>query len=401
MNLIAYSAQIGILVMAGAALPRLFRMRSPGPMLIYWQCLLAVCVLLPLFESRQPAPAGSLAHFAVTAALAPIPGPGSGSFLTIALALIGAGSMIRLAWYAAGLWKLTRFRNAAQALDPAPRWMQEIENRLGTHAAIYVSPEINAPASFGRTILLPAAWLETQPEWQRAIACHELLHVHRRDWPFHLIEEVVRGLFWFHPAVWWLVGRIHLTREQVVDRQVLQLEIPRESYMQALLAAARLHDTHAALPAPCFSRKHELTQRLEKIVEEVSMSKRRLFISLMGIAIGLALAGHFAVWSFPLQSSTGKVYRVGGGVTPPKVIQKTDPAYTDAASKAKIEGTVRLDLEISPEGFAQNIHVSKGLDPGLDENAVFSVRQWRFQPGMKDGEPVTVAATIEVNFRLK
>ncbi|MDQ6699134.1 MAG: energy transducer TonB, partial [Acidobacteriota bacterium] len=85
----------------------------------------------------------------------------------------------------------------------------------------------------------------------------------------------------------------------------------------------------------------------------------------------------------------------------PKVLQKTDPAYTDAATKAKIQGTVLLDLEISPEGFAQNVQVARRLDPGLDENAVFSVRQWRFQPGMKDGEPVTVAATIEINFHLK
>ncbi|MDQ6705365.1 MAG: M56 family metallopeptidase [Acidobacteriota bacterium] len=401
MKLLAYSAQICILVVAGAVLPRLFRMRAPGPMLIYWQCLLAVCVLLPLFEGTLPAPAGNPAHFTVTAALAPITSPRIRSFFPIALALIGVGSLIRLTWLAAGLWKLTRYRSGARQLTPAPPWMREIEDRLGTRAEVRISHEMTAPASFGRTILLPATWLDIHPEWQRAVVSHELLHVKRRDWPFHLLEEVVRGLFWFHPAVWWLVTRIHLTREQVVDREVLQLAIPRESYMQALLAAARWPLAHAPVPAPCFSRKHELTQRLENIIEEVSMSKRRLFISLTGIAIGLAVAGHFAVWSFPLQSSTGKVYRVGGGVTPPKVLQKTDPAYTDAASKAKIQGTVRLDLEISPEGFAQNIHVVQGLDPGLDENAVFAVRQWRFQPGLKDGEPVTVAAIIEVNFHLK
>jgi outer membrane biosynthesis protein TonB len=37
----------------------------------------------------------------------------------------------------------------------------------------------------------------------------------------------------------------------------------------------------------------------------------------------------------------------------------------------------------------------------LDRNAIDAIPQWRFKPGEKDGNPVTVRATIEVNFRLK
>jgi TonB family protein len=46
------------------------------------------------------------------------------------------------------------------------------------------------------------------------------------------------------------------------------------------------------------------------------------------------------------------------------------------------------------------MQVTQGLGLGLDERAVEAVSQWKFQPGTKDGQAVTVAATIQVNFRL-
>jgi periplasmic protein TonB len=56
---------------------------------------------------------------------------------------------------------------------------------------------------------------------------------------------------------------------------------------------------------------------------------------------------------------------------------------------------------VEPDGTAgPNIRVMRSLDPALDEQAIEAVRQWKFRPGQKDGMPVTVAATIEVNFRL-
>jgi len=57
-------------------------------------------------------------------------------------------------------------------------------------------------------------------------------------------------------------------------------------------------------------------------------------------------------------------------------------------------------VEIDPSGRATNIKVQRSLGLGLDEKAIEAVKQWRFRPGYKDGRPVTVAATIEVNFRL-
>lgn len=96
----------------------------------------------------------------------------------------------------------------------------------------------------------------------------------------------------------------------------------------------------------------------------------------------------------------GGVYRVGGGVTAPIVLSKKDPEYSEEARKAKYQGVVLLSIEVTASGTASNIKVVRSLGLGLDEKAIDAVKQWKFKPGYKDGKPVTVAATIEVNFRL-
>jgi TonB family protein len=93
-------------------------------------------------------------------------------------------------------------------------------------------------------------------------------------------------------------------------------------------------------------------------------------------------------------------HRVGGGVTAPALLHKVEPSYTEEARAAKFAGTVLLYVEIGPDGFAHNISIKKELGMGLDEKAIEAVEQWTFRPGTMDGQPVTVAATIEVNFRL-
>jgi periplasmic protein TonB len=96
----------------------------------------------------------------------------------------------------------------------------------------------------------------------------------------------------------------------------------------------------------------------------------------------------------------GGAFKVGGGVSAPQLISKVEPEYSEEARKAKYQGTVLLYIEVDPSGKAVNIRVVRSLGLGLDEKAMEAVRKWKFKPGYKNGQPVTVQATIEVNFRL-
>ena len=96
----------------------------------------------------------------------------------------------------------------------------------------------------------------------------------------------------------------------------------------------------------------------------------------------------------------GGVFKVGGGVSSPALVYKIEPEYSEEARKAKFQGTVILSVIVDESGMPRDFKVVRPLGLGLDEKAVEAVRKWRFRPAMKDGRPVAVYATIEVNFRL-
>lgn len=96
----------------------------------------------------------------------------------------------------------------------------------------------------------------------------------------------------------------------------------------------------------------------------------------------------------------GGLFRVGGGVSEPKLIFKIDPEFSEEARKSKYQGTVLVSTEIGPDGRVRNARIARSLGLGLDEKALEAVRQWKFEPARKDGQPVAVLVTIEVNFHL-
>jgi len=99
----------------------------------------------------------------------------------------------------------------------------------------------------------------------------------------------------------------------------------------------------------------------------------------------------------------GGVYRPGNGVISPRLIQEVKPGYTGEAMRAKIQGVVVMEAVVLPDGSIGNVHITRSLDPtfGLDQEAIKTVKKWRFAPGTRFGQPVPVLVEIEMTFTLR
>jgi protein TonB len=98
---------------------------------------------------------------------------------------------------------------------------------------------------------------------------------------------------------------------------------------------------------------------------------------------------------------TDTPYKIGGDVSAPRIASKVEPTYTREAKTARREGDVVVELTVTRDGKASDVHeISKHLGFGLDESAIKAVEQWCFRPGEKNGKPVPVISQITVRFRL-
>ncbi len=93
-------------------------------------------------------------------------------------------------------------------------------------------------------------------------------------------------------------------------------------------------------------------------------------------------------------------YKIANGVSQPQLISKAEPKYSSEARTARLQGRVELQIVVDVDGKAHEARVVRSLGLGLDEAAVDCVKQWRFKPGEKDGNPVPTLATAQLNFVL-
>ena len=99
------------------------------------------------------------------------------------------------------------------------------------------------------------------------------------------------------------------------------------------------------------------------------------------------------------KENAGDLFKAAG-ITMPTCIHCPDPAYTDEARAAKIQGSVKFDVLVDEQGKPKRIAVIQGDQYDLTARALEAMKNWKFKPAMKDGKPVTVCVAVEVSFRI-
>jgi TonB family protein len=404
-DLFAYSVQLTLVVSCGLLCVSLFRLRAPRVRLLFAQGLLGFGLLLPLAQPWRMAPDDPV-RVGVETAFSPAAGRGAFDVWPAAAAVLGLGALLRLTLLGRRIGRLRRYRRLSRTLEESPA-VADACQRVGVRAPVYVSEEVGVPATFGAfhpVVLVPADFSALDPAAQRAVLCHELLHVRRHDWLQMLVEELAGALLWFHPAVRYLVARIRLAREQVVDEQVVGLTRERRAYLETLVRLARVLAARPAAPAALFLTESQLKGRVELLLKEVTMSKGRVMAALAASVAGVALVGGAAARAFPLEAPAGPaaaVLQVSGTGAPAakpaperKIVSKVNPSYPAEAKKKGIEGIVQLDVRITAAGAVEDVKVTKGRSE-LNDSAVSAVRQWKYEAGPQD-----TRATLTINYRL-
>ena len=123
----------------------------------------------------------------------------------------------------------------------------------------------------------------------------------------------------------------------------------------------------------------------------------------------LLLAGA-PVWAYDSQANKGaeaskesakesseQVYDLGDGIKPPRLVHQVNPDYSGVRG-VRVKGSVEIAVVISSQGAPRDLRVVQSLQADVDRCAVEAVKQWRFAPAQKDGKPVAVHVTIEVEF---
>jgi len=366
-DLIAWSAQVACVVAIGGLLPVLLRLDVPGVRYTFFRALLFICLALPWLQARQ-ATSGitTSTDFATAYIGVPTPvdvGAVTPAFPWFAAALgvcLALGIAVRGAWIAIGLVRLSRLRQAGYVV-PSCGEHEELQRLIGTQAEIRYVGGLRQPVTFGvrrPLVLLPDSLRAHPLHVQRAVLSHELMHVQRRDWMWLVTEEVVRAVLWFHPGVWWLISRVQLAREEVVDEVAMLATGSRRGYIEALAAFA---DEAPLVPAAAFARRRHLFRRMRLISREVGMSSKRIALSCTLMALGVAAGSWYAVGAFPLKEATqelrseiGPLETRAKPITPenpvPRRTYSVDPAYPIEAASVEANAMVTVMITLDQSG---------------------------------------------------
>ena len=99
-------------------------------------------------------------------------------------------------------------------------------------------------------------------------------------------------------------------------------------------------------------------------------------------------------------ATTVPVKKVGGEIKAPVLLKPSEPEFSYAARNLRYSGKTLVNLWVDANGIPSHLTVAKPAGLGLDEQALYSVQQYRFKPATENGQPVVVELNVEVNFEI-
>jgi beta-lactamase regulating signal transducer with metallopeptidase domain len=218
------------------------------------------------------------------------------------LAVSGIGRIVL------GLWQLRKVRQQCEPVntEALPADVRELlQSFQGVRRVILLqAPDFHTPKAVGFSspaIIVPK-WLlaEGTADQIKHVLLHELAHLRRRDDWTNLLQQVVKALFFFHPAIWWMEKELSLSREQACDDAVLEQTADARDYARslALVAEKSFLRRQISLAQAVIGRAHQLTVRVTRILDPKRPLKNRGWKPAVPlVALAAAICGFSASWT--------------------------------------------------------------------------------------------------------
>ena len=235
----------------------------------------------------------------------------------------------------------------------------------------------------------------TTPTRRQASVPSPPLPQHPLDRALYLRDEITRYVV--EPCAMWLT-QLQVPIKPDVPVDVLTQINELEAHMlfgdkRMLVAVATEMETRAARLRFYEEEKSQCIELLARRHGLLSMAASSPVD--LGTDYGNAVVG---VREPEADASATRSSGVGDPITTPTLLTQVLPEYSEEARRAEYQGTVILETIVRRDGTVEVVRVSQSQPFGLNEKAIEAVRQWRFRPGMRSGEPVDVELKIEVNF---
>ena len=260
-----------IAIFAGMMLGVARRQNSGTRFAVWFSALIAIATL-PLFEGAWWPRAGGISA-AVSRPAITLPGSWA-IYLFWAWAAIAAFSLTGVG---RGLWHLHVLRRSCVPVNSAlldARMRETLaRSRTTRRVALCVSDRVHVPTAIGLvkpTVVIPRwAMQELPADELNQILLHELAHLRRWDDWTNLAQKIVKALFFFHPAVWWIERKVSLEREMACDDAVLAETASPRAYAECLahLAEKTLIRRSVALAQAALGRIRQTSLRVAQILD--------------------------------------------------------------------------------------------------------------------------------------